>query len=270
VRVQDPNTHVVLEERERIALELGDLPRVFGRGVGGVTKSMLTGPVIASRHAAGPATGIGSHSTNRALLLSHGYCSSGSIWPAADFTAPKVEFLDPNQNRTHDQFAQLMAATGAPYDSFGVVAHSQGGCAALHLLTFYTSGLDFAFGPRRIQSLATPYQGTPLASWGGFACGQNSDMTPASSATWLSTIPTWARAEVWYWTTSDGGTYCNFFTNLLLSDPEDGTIEQARGQLSGAHSMGHKTGWCHTTGMNWPASYTDHARNQEMNAQAAR
>jgi hypothetical protein len=34
--------------------------------------------------------------------------------------------------------------------------------------------------------------------------------------------------------------------------------------------MGHVTGWCHTTGMTYPANYTDHARNQEMNAQAAR
>jgi hypothetical protein len=34
--------------------------------------------------------------------------------------------------------------------------------------------------------------------------------------------------------------------------------------------MGHKSGWCHTTGMSNPASYTDHVRNAEMNAQAAR
>jgi len=57
---------------------------------------------------------------------------------------------------------------------------------------------------------------------------------------------------------------------LILSDPEDGTVEKTRGQLPGANSMGHVTGWCHTTGMSYPASYTDHVRNQEMNAQAAR
>ncbi|MBI5433277.1 MAG: hypothetical protein HZA52_10650 [Planctomycetes bacterium] len=270
VRVQDPDTHVVFDVRAALPLELGELPRVFGRGTSSVAKSMLTGPVVASSTSAG-AHGLGTaHSTNRALVLAHGYCSGGSIWPAADFTTPKVEFLDPNQNRTHDQFALLMAQTGAPHDSFGVVAHSQGGAAALHLLTFYTSGLDFAFGPRRIQSLATPYQGTPLASLGQFACGVNNDMTTSGAPTWLAGIPTWARAEVYYWTTSNSGSVCNFLASLFLNDPEDGTTEQARGQLPGANSMGHTVGWCHTTGMSNPASYTDHARNQQMNAFAAR
>ena len=45
--------------------------------------------------------------------------------------------------------------------------------------TFYESPLDHALGERRIQSVATPYQGTPLASLGSFACGDNNDMTPS-------------------------------------------------------------------------------------------
>jgi hypothetical protein len=205
-------------------------------------------------------------------MLVHGYCSGGNVWPQADFTQPKTTFADPNANRTHDQFAVLIdqQAQAAGVASFGVVAHSQGGAAALHLLTYYTSGLDRAVGPRRIQSVATPYQGTPLASLGSFACGVNNDMTPAGAATWLAGIPSWARAEVYYWTTSDSGSACNFFTSLFLGDPEDGTVEKDRGQLPGGNSMGHVTGWCHTTGMTYPANYTDHARNQEMNAQAAR
>jgi pimeloyl-ACP methyl ester carboxylesterase len=205
-------------------------------------------------------------------MLVHGYCSSGSIWPAADFAQPKLEFLDPNANRTHDQFAQLInaQAQAAGLTSFGVVTHSQGGCAALHLLTYYTSGLDFSTGGRRIQALAAPFQGTPLASLGSFACGVNNDMTLAGAATWLSGIPTWARAEVYYWTTSDAGTPCNFLTNLFLTDPEDGTVEEIHGQLPSGNNMGHTTGWCHTTGMSYPASYTNHTRNQAMNAAAAR
>lgn len=270
VRVQDPDRHVVFDRRERVPFELGSLPRGFFAPSSSVTAAMLMGPGFSGASSAG-AHGVGTrYPTDRGLVLTHGYCSSGSIWPAADFTQPKTEFLDPNANRTHDQFAQLLAQTGSTFGSFGVVGHSQGGCAALHLLTYYTSGLDFAYGPRKIQSVATPYQGTPLASWGGFACGTNNDMVPANSAVWLAGIPSWARAEVFYWTTSNSGSACNFFTNLLLSDPEDGTVEQARGQLSGAHSMGHVVGWCHTTGMSNPANYTDHARNQQMNALAAR
>lgn len=205
-------------------------------------------------------------------MLVHGYCSGGSIWPAADFTQPKLEFLDPNANRAHDQFAQLIEqrAQQAGLSSFGVVAHSQGGCAALHLFTYYLSGMDLATGQRRIQSVATPYQGTPLASLGAFACGVNNDMTVSGSATWLAGIPGWARSQVWYWTVSNSGSVCNVLTNLFLASPNDGTVEQVHGQLPGATNMGHVLGWCHTTGMSNPACYTDHARNQAMNAAAAR
>jgi pimeloyl-ACP methyl ester carboxylesterase len=205
-------------------------------------------------------------------VLVHGYCSGGGVWPPADFTEPKTVFLDPNQNRSHDQFAQLIAqqAQAAGRSSFGIVAHSQGGCAALHLLTYYASGLDLAQGGRRIQSVATPYQGTPLAQFGGFACGVNNDMTPAGAATWLAGIPSWARAEVSFWTTSNSGAACSSLTDFLLTNPEDGTVEMFRGQLPGANSMGHVVGWCHTTGMSNPANYTDHARNVAMDAAAAR
>jgi hypothetical protein len=86
----------------------------------------------------------------------------------------------------------------------------------------------------------------------------------------LAGIPTWARNEVYYWTTSDGGSACNFLTGLLLMNPEDGVVENFRAQLPGGHSMGNVTGWCHTTGMTYPASYTDHTRNADMNTNAAR
>ncbi|HUR28607.1 MAG TPA: conditioned medium factor, partial [Planctomycetota bacterium] len=239
-------------------------------GLHPITPAMLTGNASATiGSASAPPSGF---AANRALMLVHGYCSSGSIWPAADFAQPKIEFLDPSANRSHDQFAQLIAqrAVNAHVSSFGIVAHSQGGPAALHLLTYYTSGLDFSTGGRRIQSLASPYLGTPLASWGGFACGVNNDMTPAASATWLAGIPTWARAEVFTWTTADSGTACNAITNLLLTNPEDGTVEKMRSELAGGNNMGHVVGWCHTTGMTNPASYTDHTRNLAMNAAAAR
>lgn len=273
VRAQDPDSEVVFDFVERIPL---DLPARTAASPGphAITSEMLTGgsSLWLSTSPLGPHTRVSPTLFAPALMLVHGYCSGGSIWPAADFTQPKLEFLDPNANRTHDQFAQLILqrAQNAGLSSFGVVTHSQGGCAALHLLTYYTSGLDLASGGRRIQALAAPFQGTPLASWGGLACGVNNDMTLAGSATWLAGIPTWARAEVYYWTTSDAGSVCSFFPSLLLTDPEDGTVEQIHGQLPGANNMGHTTGWCHTTGMSYPASYTDHVRNQAMNAAAAR
>jgi hypothetical protein len=269
VRVQDPDTDVVFDLVDRIQPATPKLRARRNIAPRAITPAMLTGNASATIASLAPPQNF---TSNRALMLVHGYCSSGSIWPAADFAQPKLEFLDPNANRSHDQFAQLIAqrAANAHLASFGIVAHSQGGPAALHLLTYYTSGLDFAFGGRRIQSLASPYQGTPLASWGGFACGVNNDMTPAGSATWLAGIPSWARAEVFTWTTANSGAACNAFTNLLLTDPEDGTVEKMRAELPGGNNMGHTIGWCHTTGMSNPASYTDHARNAAMNTAASR
>ncbi len=273
IRVQDPDTHVLFDVAESLPFDVPLLPPRTWVGSREITPEMLMGPLVA---AAPPATSAGPHAAathapfKRALMLVHGYCSGGSVWPAADFTQPKLSFLDPNANRTHDQFAQLLAQQGGSLTSFGVVGHSQGGPAALHLYTYYTSPLDKAFGGRRIQSVGSPYQGTPLASLGAFACGVNNDMTPAGSTAWLAGIPSWARAEVSYWTTSDAGSACNFLTSLFLTDPEDGTVEKFRGELPGGNAMGHVTGWCHTTGMSYPAQYTDHARNVQMNAAAAR
>ena len=116
------------------------------------------------------------------LMLVHGYCSGG-VWPTGDFTGD-VEFQDFNQNRSHDQFANLIRTYGNQFPSFGVVAHSQGGAASLHLYTYYWSGLDYSSGSRLIQSVGTPYQGTALAGnlallgqLFGAGCGTNWDLT---------------------------------------------------------------------------------------------
>lgn len=211
------------------------------------------------------------------LLLVHGYCAGGNPWPLSDYTGALEIFSDPNANRSHDQFALLIKALADTTKSAGVVAHSQGGCASLHLYTYYFSALDWAEGPRLIQSLGTPYQGTPLAGSlaglgdiFGSGCGQNTDLSVDGAAVWLSGIPTEARARVHYWTTSFSSGWCNFFSGLVLSNPEDGVIEVARGQLPGANNMGNTVGQCHTTGMSDPAQYLDATRNSEMNANAAR
>ncbi|MFT5732182.1 MAG: hypothetical protein ACJAZN_003262 [Planctomycetota bacterium] len=268
VRVQDPDHLGVLASAERMALPAGALPPLAGRGP--VALSALAGVSINAAVSLGPSTEIQPQIPNPGLVLAHGYCSSGNVWPGSDFRQPKLTFSDPNQNRSHDQFASRIAGQAAGYTSFGFVGHSQGGAAALHLLTYYQSPLDLAQGPRRIQSVGTPYQGTPLASLGFFACGVNNNMTPGGAATWLAGIPNWARAEVYYYTTANDGGACQFFTDLLLSNPEDGTTERSRGQLPGAQNMGHVTGWCHTTGMSDPAQYTDSSRNVILDVEAAR
>ena len=269
VRVQDPDHLGVLASADRLAVPPGPLPPAAGRFT--TTTSRLAGFTVSGSVPLTPGDNRTPVIPNPGLMLSHGYCSSGNPWPNGDFSAPKRGFSDPSENRSHDQFANLLAAQAAGYTSFGVVGHSQGGNAALHLLTYYQSPLDRALGPRRIQSVGSPYDGTPLASLGFFACGVNDNLTPSGASTWLAGIPTWARREVYYYTTANSGFFaCQLLTALLLSNPEDGTTERAAGQLAGANNMGHVTGWCHTTLMSEPAQYRDGGRNAIMNALAAR
>jgi hypothetical protein len=273
VRLQDADNFVTLAEAETISLMITALPEAAKQSfTAEITDEMRMGkqPNLDLNSAVGGK-----------LMLVHGYCSGGNPFPVAQFTSPIV-FSDPNQNRTHDQFANLIRNFGAAYPSFGIVAHSQGGAASLHLYTYYWSGLDYATGSRLIQSVGTPYQGTALAGnlallgqIFGAGCGANTNMSYSGAASWLAGIPSWARAKVNYSTTSFDDVwyrydYCNIATDPFLGDPDDGVVERAYAQLPYAINRGHKTGWCHTGGMRDPAQTSDSTRNADMNLNAAR
>ncbi len=272
VRIQDPDYFVTLATVDRIPLTITSVPENAVNYRGEISDEMRMGrrPERNLTEAAGGK-----------LMLVHGYCAGGNPFPTSQFSS-NIVFSDPNQSRSHDQFANLIKNFGAAYPSFGIVAHSQGGAASLHLYTYYWSGLDYATGNRLIQSVGTPYQGTALAgnlaalgSVFGAGCGSNYDLTYNGAAAWLANIPSWARAKVHYSTTSFTDVwyrydYCNAGTDLFLSDPDDGVVEKDYAQLPGANNRGHKTGWCHTSSMRDPAQTSDSSRNADMNANAAR
>ena len=277
IRLQNPDNSIVLGETENLALPNVRATESAKSFAGVITDEM--------REGVRPAKLTTNNAVGGKLMLVHGYCSS-DVWGAAaaagQFTN-SVKFLDLNKNRSHDQFAQLIKSFGSNLPSYGIVAHSQGGAASLHLYTYYWSGLDTATGGTRlIQSVGTPYQGTALAGnlallgqIFGVGCGYNYDMTYSGAAAWLANIPSWARAKVYFHTTSFEDVwyrydYCNIATDPFLSDPDDGVVEKAYAQLSGANNLGHKTGWCHTSGMRDPAQTSDASRNLNMNANAAR
>jgi hypothetical protein len=278
VRLQDADYFVTLAESAAVPLAIGSLPTAARAAVSQITDEMRKGkrPEVTTA-----AADFGTQALGGKLLLIHGYCSGGNPFPTSQFTDYAV-FSDPNQSRTHDQFANLIRNFGAQFPSFGAVAHSQGGAASLHLYTYYWSGFDYATGNRLIQSVGTPYQGTALAgnlaaiaSVFGSGCGSNYDLTYSGAASWLAGIPSWARAKVHYSTTSFTDVwyrydYCSLATDAFLGDPEDGVTERAYGQLPGANNRGHKTGWCHTGSMRDPAQTSDSSRNADMNANAAR
>ena len=273
LRIEDPDTFIPVVRAASMALTTPSLPAVARLVPKVMDAEMFVGP----RPAPKASTKAGSR-----LLLVHGYCSGNAWGPVSGQFSNASVFLDTNQNRSHDTFANLIAGFGSSYSSYGIVAHSQGGAASLHLYTYYWSGLDYATGNRLIQSVGTPYKGTALAGNAavlgqifGAGCGSNYDLTYNGAANWLSGVPTWARNAVNYYTTSFTDKwwrydYCHLVTDLLLNDPDDGTTEKSYGQLSSGINRGHKTGWCHTTGMRDAPQVQDSGRNSTMNSNAAR
>lgn len=215
------------------------------------------------------------------LILTHGYCAGGNPFSTTKFEN-YAEFNDPKKNRNNDEFAQLLGSFGEQFPSFSIVGHSQGGIAALHLLTFYWSSLDLNVQKsddnfRWIQSVGTPYQGSALAGWGDagkifdIGCGTNTDLTPEGSQLWLTGIPSDARKHVYYYyTTYKDWSYCNMAAQAVLSWQNDGTTEEKRAPLPGGKKFGTKKGFCHTEDMKYPPQCKDNANNEIINKKAAR
>jgi len=216
------------------------------------------------------------------LVLVHGYCAKSLPWPSADFTNAVQFDTQLSKNLLHDKFAQEIHnfAQANGITAFSAIGHSQGGPALTHLLSFYNSGLDLAvpLEGRVIQSLGSPYQGTPIAGNAarlgelfGVGCGPNFDLAPDGAKLWLSIVPPDVRQHVsTYITQYNTGSflnYCNLAVNIAgVRKPNDGCTEVDTAGLEGSNFLGTKKGWCHTTGMNHPAQYTDVERNRQMDA----
>jgi hypothetical protein len=208
------------------------------------------------------------------VIVAHGYCSEGTPFSAEDFPGAMI-FLDKKANRDHDTFALMLGEFGKDTASFSVIGHSQGGPAALHLLTFYWSKQDTSAlpaGKRLIQTVGSPWHGSGLAgsmasigSFFGVGCGKNYDLSHEGSEQWLATIPAKTRALVYYHTTQFGkGGSCSFGANWVLESPNDGTTEIQYATLESGNFASNTIGQCHVTEMNFPPQCHDHARNAEM------
>lgn len=295
VKLTHPEYHIVFSQKNRLALPPLSFPtaltntrgqlRITPGEVIPIVDSMLVEdrPEPASR-IFNYRPGVTNPNNNKSkIILSHGYCS-GRVWEKAHTKYDKdtLEYMQLGVNISTDQFAKQLRRFGARLPSFSIIAHSQGGMAALHLYTFYYSGLDKAGPGRLIQTVGTPFQGTPLAgtpaviaSLLGIGCGANFDLTPEGAALWLARIPLWARERVYYYTTSvkdQPWRYdaCHVGTDWLLKDPDDGVIEKHRAFLPGGRYLGHTHGECHSRMMQNPAQTENHIRNSVMRWSAAR
>jgi len=226
---------------------------------------------------------------NHKVILSHGYCAMSNPWELAatqrNFNWTEYVYLEElGQSITNDQFAlELIALAEANnLESFGIIAHSQGGLASVQLHNFYWSGLENTQGGRLIQSVGSPYKGSTgagsaadLAAIFGISCGSNFDLTHDGAALWLAGISPESAKDVYYYVTqydpNDGIIhYCSLVTNLVLEWPNDGLSEVAYTDLPGANFMGLTKGECHTLNMRYDPQYYNTIRNTFMNENAAR
>eukprot|EP00730_Choanoeca_flexa_P001206 TRINITY_DN10529_c0_g2_i1.p1 TRINITY_DN10529_c0_g2~~TRINITY_DN10529_c0_g2_i1.p1 ORF type:complete len:694 (+),score=204.43 TRINITY_DN10529_c0_g2_i1:107-2188(+) len=222
---------------------------------------------------------------SRHLVLLHGYCADKNPWEShsEDWPSDAVYVHDFQQSRSHDQYAGVVAdfIASKGLQDYSLIGHSQGGIVTLHTYNFYWSGLDNSpEGVRKIQSLASPYQGNSAAgAWAELldsleGCGSNSDLSRDGAELWLSSVSPAAAAEQHYYTTQYdkgglfGGGYCNALVNAIMKTPNDGATENIYATLDGATYVDNFVGECHIEDMNWPPSFWDTDRNAEMRAAA--
>jgi hypothetical protein len=204
-------------------------------------------------------------------------------------------------NMAHDDYARsiLCDACINGLREYTGVGHSHGGVALTHLMLYYWSGLDAAEaraaadgigGVRLVQTLGSPHKGTPMAgttadlgSIFGVGCGSNEDMdgpewfNAIAGSPWLGNVWTKATRQV----DDCGSSSCCFLgldcyydpchagTDLLLTDPEDGLIEQSSSLPGGGtNSLGVTEGYCHTDGMDEPSQVRWALNNADFAAHA--
>ena len=79
-------------------------------------------------------------------------------------------------------------------------------------------------GGRKIQTVGTPWQGTPVMAqiadftqFFGLGCGYNEDLTLQGASRWLNKIPVDKQKEVYYYTTAGDVSYNNYsYVSLIL------------------------------------------------------
>eukprot|EP00052_Salpingoeca_macrocollata_P018634 m.153286 g.153286 ORF g.153286 m.153286 type:complete len:695 (-) comp20754_c1_seq1:37-2121(-) len=291
VYVQDTTSFVPLDSAVQIPLQLSaghswalrkrlqSLRR--SKGVNNISKEMRQGRPPAHLRLRNTTT-----SSNPKLVLLHGYCADKNPWQlTAEVWTDALYFLRANQGMAHDEFAQhvLEFTAAQQLTSYGLIGHSQGGIVSLHILNYYHSELDLATGPRKIQSVGSPYMGNSAAGFGlkladlfNLGCGANTDLTLDGAALWLSGITEESAAQTNIYTSQydKGGLFgegwCNMLANSLMHLPNDGATELDYAVLPGGVHRGNTVGQCHIQDMNWPAVFLDVSRNTEMNNLAAR
>jgi len=266
----------------RVAASLARLAATFD---GKVTAEMREGVKPAQYH------NNSAQLANGKVVLVHGFCadknpfeSQASDWTdAAFYSAAREGDGLSNENQVFaDNVLAFIEAQGI--GTFSMVGQSQGGMVSLHILNYYHTGMDDAVGERKLQSVATPYMGnSALSNFNGIIdvisgdCPGPLSLTRGGAVEWLSGI-TQPNVDLTNIYTSKfkpgglfGGGYCNALMNLILTGDNDGVCEIVYSKPDGGgNDQGTVEGQCHAEDMEWPPSFWDTARNNEMSSKAAR
>mmetsp|Transcript_26088 Transcript_26088/g.34248 ORF Transcript_26088/g.34248 Transcript_26088/m.34248 type:complete len:729 (-) Transcript_26088:347-2533(-) len=306
LQLKDRHTHILIDKLEgpvRFANQPAWIQAILEatrRSLRGPTPSLQTSENLSKAMLHGPVpkdiiSSLDDEETDEEapILLSHGYCASRAPFPRADFPDNSSFHYTGGYNEaiSNDDLAREILAfmAGKNAQKYTMVGHSQGGMAALHIYTYYWSGLDqiaqeVGEDVYLIQALSSPFQGTPLMDYWfltnflaelGFLCGYITDLSKDGALAWLEGIPLDRRRGVMYYTIWNGEGYvpCVLAAEIFFSSYDDGATEVQYNSLEGSAGPAvenPKASWCHSTGMNHDPGYYDHSRNQVMKRCAAK
>lgn len=282
VYIQEAGSSLVLAQQ--LECKVGVLGKIEmgpeSKFTGEVTERMLIGPRPSNMKKTREGKGT--------LVISHGYCADDVPFKLEDFTN-YIAFQDFNQNRNNDEFAMklydfIANHPDGPFERYSFVAHSQGGLASTHLVSFYWTGADnfpeSEIPLRIIQSVGSPYRGTAIAGYIatlgrilGIACGSQFDLQHTGAQLWLSLIPKVVRKNLYYTTTTwDGNySYCSLPLNSILTYKNDGVCENQFAEIEHANPVHQNLqGWCHIDTMRYPSQCQNSELNKKYNELAPR
>ena len=294
IRLLDPNTYLLLDSKADLFVPVVGFPEQESIKASAVEindemllgKNDITVPVASGQGA--------QESVNfdaNGIMLVHGWCSNTSTWQQWRFNdGPTVEYNSPITSMGRNDFAIELALQSnvAFRDWFSVVAHSQGGQAAVHMQSYYFTGLDNSPAPRPIQTVGTPYQGSLLMDlYVGSGAGMINDifniddcqaqwsLTTASSIPWAIMLPFNSQQRTFYYRTTHGMP-SNWWESLqfwrwkcnagswIIPGADDGVVSVGEGWLGLGNDMGIMARECHTGGMNFMDQRRDNNRNDIM------
>ena len=297
VKLLDPDTFIVVEQKDQIKVSIDQMPKAAATRANEIKldQEMLFGvDDVLVPFADAPSAGIAANrgTADNGIFLVHGWCDTNAAWNQFDFNdGPTFEYTNNDRSLSRNNFARAIRDQADPTfrDWFSVVAHSQGGQAAVHLQAYFFSGLDLSPAPRPIQTVGTPYQGSTLMdlyfAYGlgwilneifNFSdCEPQFTLTTPSSYFWSIFLPRASQEDTFYYRTIHDTPNnffqalqfwrwkCNFASYILLGR-DDGVVRPFKSWLVFGNNMGITESQCHTGGMRYMDQRDDRGRNDIM------